>query len=346
MTTLALVDRAVEPGLVPRGFAEEVLARALESEDPLKVWNDAVTLAGLAQKWNGHGQEKNEIKAAQMFCEVQLGHMLGPRPEPGQFYGNQFSDGVSHAIHQTGGVIPQPRISELQRFYKWHDALLEEVRNGKRSRRSLLLLVDQWDAADRPDPTLEDLDIRAGDFREVLSDVEPGSVALVLTDPPYPVRYLPLWDALGEWAATGLCSGGSLVAYCGQSILPDALNRLRPHLRYWWTLALVHRQSQMLPGKWVSIGWKPVIWFVRDARATQTMVPDTLAGSGTRKTIPTGDDEGDWAQGVDELESVISALTAPEDLIVDPFAGSGTVGLAAHRFGRRFIGAELNGGTE
>lgn len=331
---LALINRPVEPGLVPRGFAEELLSRAVVVEDPEILWDGATTLAGLAQKWNGHGQEKNEIKAAQMFCEIQLGHVLGPRPgqgvrsDLGLFVREKFVD----------GLIPAPRISELQRFYGWRDALLEEVRNGHRSRRALLLLVDQWEA--KSPEELDPLDMRYGDFRDVLHDIEPGSVTLVLTDPPYPTEYLPLWDALGEWSHEALVNGGSLVAYCGQSILPQALRRLEGHLRYWWTIALMHGQSQMLPGKWVSVGWKPLVWFVRDGRATQSMLADTVSGGSPRKTVPTGDD-GTWAQSVEALEPIVSALTAPGDLIVDPFAGSGTVGLAALRFGRRFVGAEL-----
>lgn len=329
------------PGMVPTGWSEKVLARGLECGDAVSLWHDALKLGSLAQQWNGHGKEKTEIKCAQMFCEILLGEQLGPRPG----WGNQHGS-LSHAISSVEGLIPQPRISELQRMYGWRDALVEAVRNGARSRRSLLLLVDQWEAADRVaehgEPTIEGLDIRGGDFRSVLADVEPGSVTLILTDPPYPVEYLPLWDDLGAWAAESLVEGGSLVAYCGQSILPEALDRLRPHLRYWWQLIVIHGQSQMIPGKWVSAGYKPLLWFVRERRATRSMQPDTIKGSAPRKTVATGDD-GSWAQGVDELESIISGLTAPGDLIVDPFAGSGTVGIAAQRFGRRFIGAEVTG---
>jgi hypothetical protein len=331
---LVLIDRSVEPGLVPRGFAEEILSRAASVASAEVLWDGATTLAGLAQKWNGHGQEKIEIKTAQMFCEVQLGQLLGPRPEWGNRYQEQDLDSAC-------GIIPAQRISELQRFYGWRDALLEEVRNGHRSRRSLLLLVDQWEAAGRATPTVDELDIRCGDFRDALADIEAGSVALVLTDPPYPTEYLPLWDALGEWSRGALSEGGSLIAYCGQSILLQAAARLEWHLRYWWTIALIHGQSQMLPGKWVSVGWKPLLWFVQERRANDTMLADTVSGGAPRKTIPTGDDDGAWAQSVEALEPIISALTGPEDLIVDPFAGSGTVGIAARRFGRRFVGAEL-----
>lgn len=42
------------------------------------------------------------------------------------------------------------------------------------------------------------------------------------------------------------------------------------------------------------------------------------------------------------MESLIRDFTDPGDLIVDPFAGSGTTGVAALRLGRRFIGWELD----
>jgi DNA methylase len=330
-----LVPAELGPGLVPTGFAEHVLAQALSVSDPARLWDAVTTLAGEAQKWNGFSREKNEIKSAQMFCEIELGQRLGP--PPGQGARTDLAENLPHAE----SLLPAQRLGEFRRYYGHRDYLLDLVREGKRSRRALLLAVDQAEAADRPEPREQDLDIRRGDFRDVLGDIDPDSVALILTDPPYPAEYLPLWDALGLFAAKALADGGSLIAYCGQSILPDAFDRLRPHLRYWWTIALSHSAgSQMLPGKFVSVGWKPLLWFVRERRANDAFVPDRLTGSPPRKGQDTGDD-GTWAQGVGELEPVISALTAPGDLIVDPFAGSGSTGLAATRFGRRFVGAEI-----
>lgn len=41
------------------------------------------------------------------------------------------------------------------------------------------------------------------------------------------------------------------------------------------------------------------------------------------------------------LDRIVQASTSPGDLILDPFCGSGTTGVAALRFGRRFIGIDL-----
>jgi site-specific DNA-methyltransferase (adenine-specific) len=44
------------------------------------------------------------------------------------------------------------------------------------------------------------------------------------------------------------------------------------------------------------------------------------------------------------LERVIRASTRPGDLVLDPFNGSGTTGIAALKHGRRYVGLELDAG--
>lgn len=178
-------------------------------------------------------------------------------------------------------------------------------------------------------------EIRRGEFQSVLADLEPNSVDLIVTDPPYGDRYTDLYGDLAKFAAEKLKPGGSCIAYVGQGNLPGVMQSMASHLRYWWTLALIHKHGgQQLPGKWVMVEWKPLVWFVKETRAGREYVADRMAGSKPRKELH------EWAQGVDEVAYLIEKTTEAGALVVDPFAGSGSFGHAAKSLGRNFIGAE------
>ncbi len=180
-------------------------------------------------------------------------------------------------------------------------------------------------------------EIREGDFREVLADLPDHSVDLILTDPPYGEDAMPNYKWLSEFAAKKLKPGGSLLCYTGQAMLPEVLNALGEHLRYWWVCSLDHSHGgQQLPGKWVMVEWKPLVWYVNGNRAGNNYIADKLRGSRPNK------EDHEWAQGIDEVFNLIESLTDPDGLVVDPFAGSGSFGKAALSLGRRFIGADLD----
>jgi len=177
--------------------------------------------------------------------------------------------------------------------------------------------------------------MRGGDFQSSLANLDMDSVDLVMTDPPYGEAATQLYGRLAEWAAEKLKPGGSLVAYCGQATLGDVIEAMSPHLKYWWCMALTHSSlPQQLPGKWVQVRWKPLVWFVKERRATKHYIDDVIVGTPPRKDLH------EWAQGVDEVRPIIESLTEAGDLVVDPFAGSGSFGRAANGCGRHFIGAD------
>lgn len=183
------------------------------------------------------------------------------------------------------------------------------------------------------EPLPDGAERRIGDAREVLADVADDSVALVLTDPPYGDESRPLYEWLGQWAARVLVPGGSLICYTGQSRLDRDIETLGRQLRYWWLLSMQHTRAQRLPGKFVIAEFKPVLWYVKEHRRGRTLVNDTL-----RPLRPDKDHE--WGQGEAGVSLLIEQLTEPDELIVDPFAGSETWGKIAANMGRRWLGAD------
>lgn len=187
-------------------------------------------------------------------------------------------------------------------------------------------------------PIISGLDLRIGDARKTLSDIEEDSVHLVLTDPPYGDEARPLYVWLAKWSSRVLIKGGSLICFTGQSRLDRDIEIFSKYLRYWWLLAMRHNQAQRLPGKFVMAEFKPVLWYVKEYRRGKTLVNDVLRSDRRDK-------EGhDWSQGDGGVELLIEQLTSPDELIIDPFAGTGKWGQIANRMGRCWIGADIEEG--
>ena len=185
----------------------------------------------------------------------------------------------------------------------------------------------------------EGLDIRRGDFREVLSDIPDHSVDIILTDPPYPQEYLPLWDDLGAFAARVLKPTGVLLAYSGQLHLPQVIAMLTKHLRWWWMCAIQHTGASgyiVAGGRRIMNQWKPLLILTSyDAPPLSVQFHDLIEGGGRQKELH------NWEQSTDEAVRILQTFGHPDALVVDPFAGSGSFGRAALQAGMRFIGAEI-----
>lgn len=169
--------------------------------------------------------------------------------------------------------------------------------------------------------------------------IEPGSVDVVITDPPYPREHLAAYSELSEFAASALRDGGLCVALAGQSYLPEVLGRLGEHLRYHWLGAYLMPggQSSGNRGRGVNAFWKPVCIFAKGK----------FTGSfGDVVRSKTNDNDAgwmhEWGQSESGMLDLVEHFSRPGDLIADPFLGSGTIALVALLSGRRFIGADID----
>ncbi len=172
--------------------------------------------------------------------------------------------------------------------------------------------------------------------RALIEQVEAASVDVVICDPPYPREYLDCWSELGEFAARALKPGGLLVALSGQSFLPEVMQRLGQHLRWWW---LVHYAT---PGELgdnrarrVSVTGKPLLVYANGSYSGRVF-GDTVRSEKWRVAAPARVGPKRVAH-----DRAIQRFANPGDLVADPFLGSGTTAVAALRNGRRFVGGDL-----
>lgn len=179
--------------------------------------------------------------------------------------------------------------------------------------------------------------IMLGDFRERGAEIADCSVDLIFTDPPYPEESLPLWRDLGAFAARVLKPDGLLLAYTGAMYLPQILNMLGENLDYWWTGSIVlDGPHSRVYARRIAQGSKPLLFYVPRGGKPRAWFEDTYRSEGEQK------ESHDWQQSIGAAIHYIEKLTDSGDLVVDPFLGGGTTGVAAVQTGRAFIGFEID----
>lgn len=252
---------------------------------------------------------------------------------------------------QTTARLLEDRIGELDRkfsrdsplasweryqFRQMHDRRDVWVNKLPLPRRRVLRLIRDDEADMRPEPErpVELLtDIRLGDFRKVLADLEPESVDLILTDPPYPAEFLPLWTDLAVLAKRVLTPTGMLAAMSGQTHLPEVYRRLGEHLTYRWTMAyLMTGAANVVHARRVSTMWKPVLVY----GSTQRRLHDVATSKAADK------DYHGWGQSETGMYDLLRLLADPGATVCDPFVGGGTTAVVAAAHGCHFIGAEID----
>jgi site-specific DNA-methyltransferase (adenine-specific) len=186
-----------------------------------------------------------------------------------------------------------------------------------------------------------------GDCREVLPTFETGAATVVVTDPPYGIDFdYGTYDddteaypqLMADWIpkAQRIVSDGPFFVWqamknCGRwhEWFPDGYR----------IFAACRGFTQFLPSA-VQHSWDPVIFWgnVRGEPSVhrkdwhvQTMAP---FGAG-RKRI-----EHPCPRPLEQTRYIVNLASATDDIVLDPFMGSGTTLVAAHHLGRRAIGIE------
>lgn len=170
------------------------------------------------------------------------------------------------------------------------------------------------------------------DIEDVVNYLEPNSTDLILTDAPYAEKFVSLWPKLGDVAEKVLKPSGFFVSYCGQVVLPTALDALSRKLEYFWTAALLLSKRTQFYQRPVASYWKPILVFYKPPFKFSKILWDVVQPGGKEKT------QHPWQQALSESKVLIETFTSEGDLVVDPLCGSGTSLLAAKVLKRRYLG--------
>lgn len=238
-------------------------------------------------------------------------------------------------------------VSDAKRIEKKAPDLLNKVRNGSATIPEVKREIKERERQERREQTVEQgsksasaterYELRHGDLATELNTLDASSVNVIITDPPYSVEFLPLYEVLAEQSARVLKDGGLCVVMCGHSYLPDIYAMMSRHLTYHWTAAYLTpggQSVQLFPRK-VNTFWKPLLIY------SKGKYDGKWFGDVAKSSVNDNDKEHhDWGQSVSGMLDVVSRFTEENDLVLDPFVGAGTTGVACLKLNRRFIGID------
>lgn len=214
-------------------------------------------------------------------------------------------------------------------------------------------------------------DIHTGDFGDILDMLDSGSVDLILTDPPYTISRETGFANLGSNSVKRFAVSMDFGDWDHAPIDLDALSEsMYRVLRYggtaivWYDIWKLSHLSEALKRAGFKmlrlLVWEKTNPVPLNMKSTYLSNSREIAIVGVKGGKPTFNDEyhnGVYSQPIprhngnrihptqkplDLFAELIRVHSHPNDLVIDPFLGSGTTALAALELGRRFFGGDID----
>lgn len=188
-----------------------------------------------------------------------------------------------------------------------------------------------------------------GDCLNVMPTLSDASVDFVLTDPPYLVNYQDRTgrsianDRDSEWLLPAFVEMYRVLRRNSFAVSFYGWSRVDLFMAAWRAAGfrvvghLVFAKRYASSTRYVRYQHESAFLLAKGAPAVPSQpIPDVLPWQYTRNTLhPT-------QKPVSALSPLIRSFTKPGDLVLDPFAGSGSTNEAAFHTGRRSLGIELD----
>ena len=318
-----------------RDAADATVEWAAETDDAAALW-DASRRAGVLERYVDDVETEKRLRWARGWTMAHLGRVLGDGPGHGPGRGNRPSP--------DGFLVPRQRVAEARRLRTWAldkgDADVVEALDAGMALAPILRMIAERTPVAAADADIVEGDrwrLIAGDFRDVCAEMPAESVDMIVTDPPYPNRDLPLYGALGAVARRLLTRRGLLLVVTGQLNLPAIHALLGEHMTYGWTFRLdLPGTNSRIMGRHLIQTWKPVL-----AYSTGTWPSGEWRSDRVISPAPDQDEHG-WGQSVAPIVELVESFSRPDAIVLDTFTGGGAYGEAVLRAGRRFVGVELD----
>jgi DNA modification methylase len=180
--------------------------------------------------------------------------------------------------------------------------------------------------------------ILTGDARELAKSIEPNSISLIFCDPVY--ENIEDYTWLAETALRVLKPDSACLAWCSKQKLPECQMAMKAAGLDFESILFYVVRAKQTPSlfhyglkNWTT----PCLWFAKGNYKCSPIIVDTFIDD--RRTP---ENFFKWQKNTPVIEKWIRDFSKPGDLILDPFAGSGTVPAVCRMTGRNFIGFEID----
>jgi hypothetical protein len=312
-------------------------AEVLKDQELAKEWIDKAKIDGrtaVAETWQ---------------AEAKLGELLGPGEEAikrGTIYPSTQMEGLSHhdrhaarRFHEAQECgICDTALNEAEEKnvipnYTEPFKMLKEQNkeNKKKERKNKYEEKSKFFKSD-------DIKIFNQDFYEYSKNIDDNSIDLIITDPPYPKEFLPQWEKMFEVANKILKPSKFLICYANHQNLNEIF-KLKNELIYYWIFKIDFTMKPIAKGRNIIATWKPILLFQKPPfKKIEDTIEDTIKFDYTERDLH----DKNWGQTIAPFEYLIEKFTEPNNLIFEPFAGTGTTLIAAKNKARKCIGCEID----
>jgi len=183
--------------------------------------------------------------------------------------------------------------------------------------------------------------LHKGDCLQYMRSLPSGSVSAIITDPPYgmnkdfendtPEQADALFEAVCV-EAKRICTGNFLAFWSAQRM--DKIAQFKPKRVLIWnkTFAIYTPHN-------VGYRYEPIFWMFGETAYNK--IGDIIEGYPILFKSQHENESHPTQKPLEVMKKIIENFTLPDDIVFDPFTGSGSTGVAALQLGRRFIGCEL-----
>jgi len=180
------------------------------------------------------------------------------------------------------------------------------------------------------------------DCIEGMKRLPDNSIDLLLTDPPYGIG-IAKWDKRDYYDFLFNESIRILKEGRYAFIFSTKKNLKRPNFKH-DIFAVIKSFAQYRQHLGMIDGWYPIIYFVKGKprRCNPKKNWFILNTAPRSKNNPKINSKHPTPKNKDIINHIITSYSLQNDIVLDPFIGSGTTAIACKRLNRKYIGFEIN----